>query len=84
MKKIAVLVFLLLLVVYAVRVASRTPERLRRCVFCACWMYGIASAALGLVASLDSPGGCRRVGPPSGVVDSVADRLGCFVSGDGF
>jgi len=49
MKKMAVLVFLLLLVIYAVRVASRTPERLRRSVFCACWLYGIASVGLWLI-----------------------------------
>ncbi len=46
----AVAVLLLLfLMIYGVRVACKTPQRLRRFVDVACWLYGIASAVLWLI-----------------------------------
>ena len=49
-KKILVAaVLLLVLIVHGVRVASKTPQRLRRTVDWACWLYGIASLGLWLI-----------------------------------
>lgn len=51
MKKIeaAALLFLLMLMAYGVRVACKTPQRLRRVIDAACWLYGLASILIWLL-----------------------------------
>ena len=51
MKAIAAtaVLFLLLVAIYGLRVACKTPQRLRRCVDGASWLYGLASVALWLI-----------------------------------
>ena len=51
MKKIeaVAVLFLLLLAAYGVRFACKTPQRLRRVIDCASWLYGFASLALWLI-----------------------------------
>ena len=45
----AAVLLLLLSTIYGVRVAIKTPQRLRRPVMAACWLYGLATVGLWLI-----------------------------------